>query len=529
MKNILKFAAVLNALVLFPWLMHGQGAGYHDRVLNFLGRPMAGRTVTVCSVPATVGPTGACTPVVNTFTNTTLTAPAGGNASVLTDRLGNFQFYLPPNNYCYTVTGSGWVNSSANPCYPFSVSAVPGSSPAAPPGLTSCTLNGVYVVGTPCYTTVQSAITAACAAGGGTVFLPPGSYPNNAPFTLCSNLNLIGSGRAQPDVVSCPTTITTTITSGDLFPITNMTDIRLSDFCIKNTAASGANAALRLNFGQRVVAERLYIYGPFAAGIQLNTSATSAASTIWNNFRDIHISGLAPNGAGCLLDSADATDKVINNNYFYNVSCTGGSGGAGIKLTSSGVNQVINEDVFFSGELYAPGGTAFLVTKMATRGVTCVECNIEGSATGFSKAAGNTVTFVGGNLSANAANVVDAQPEFTSFLNTNVGGIVQQWSVTPQGGMSIDGLGLNGSAISNSINGASGWTLKVASSTVATVNTGSFALNQPLDNASSVFANLGTPANGRQVYCSDCKIQKNCAGGGTGAFAKRIGGSWICN
>src|ERR1700694_2027373 len=416
MKNLVKSAAALNILLLFTSIAQGQGAGYHDRVLNFLGRPMPGRTITVCSVPATVGSTGSCTPAVNTFTDAALTAPAGGNATVLTDRLGNFQFYLAPNNYCYTVTGHGRRNTSANSCYPFAIPIVPGSLPAFT-ALTSCTTNGVYIAGSTCYTTLQSAITAACAAGGGTVFLPPGSYPNNAPFTLCSNLNLIGSGRAQADVVSCPATITTTITSGDLFPITNMTDIHLSDFCIKNTAASGANAALRLNFGQRVVAERLYIYGPFAAGIQLNTSSTSAGSTIWNNFRDIHISGLATNGIGCLLDSADATDKVINNNYFYNVSCAGGSGGAGIKLTSSGVNQVINEDVFFSGEVYAPGGTAFLVTKMATRGVTCIECNIEGSATGFSKALGNSVIFLGGNLSANTTNVVDSQPEFTSFLS----------------------------------------------------------------------------------------------------------------
>jgi|SRR5579859_2472532 len=395
--------------------------------------------------------------------------------------------------------------------------------------VTSCTTNGVYIAGSPCYATAQSAITAACAAGGGTVFLPPGAYPQNTPFTLCSNLNLIGAGRGQPDVALCPATITTTITSGDLFPITNMADIRLSDFCIKNTATAGANAAMRLNYGQRVVAERLYIFGPFAAGIQLNSSSTSAGSTIWNNFRDIHISGLAPNGIGCLFDSTDATSKVINNNYFYNVNCTGGSGGVGIKLTNSKPNQVINENVFFSGEIQASGGTAFLLTAMATRGVTCIECNIEGSKTGFSKAAGNTAIFVGGNLSANDINVVDAQPAFTSFLNTNVGGTVQQWSVTPQGGMDIDGLGLNGSAISNSINGAPGWTLKVASSTVATVNPGSFALTQPLDNASSTFANLGTPNNGRQVYCSDCKIQKHCASGGTGAFAKRINGEWICN
>src|SRR5258708_30719772 len=104
--KIFKFAAALNALLFFfPAAMQGQGVGYHDRILSSRGRPVAGRTITVCSVPATVGSTGSCTPVVNTFTDAALTLPAGGNSAVRTNLLGNFQFYLPPNSYCYTVTG----------------------------------------------------------------------------------------------------------------------------------------------------------------------------------------------------------------------------------------------------------------------------------------------------------------------------------------------------------------------------------------------------------------------------------------
>ena len=118
---------------------------------------------------------------------------------VHTNVLGNFQFYLAPGSYCYTVTGVGMVNTSANTCYPFASPIVPGSSLAFN-AISSCTMNGVYVVGPPCYATVQAALTAACAAGGGTIFLPPGSYPTDAPFTLCSDINLIGAGWGQPDV-----------------------------------------------------------------------------------------------------------------------------------------------------------------------------------------------------------------------------------------------------------------------------------------------------------------------------------------
>ena len=42
-------------------------------------------------------------------------------------------------------------------------------------------------------------------------------------------------------------------------------------------------------------------------------------------------------------------------------------------------------------------------------------------------------------------------------------------------------------------------------------------------------ANLGAPPNGTFAYCSDCTIANPCAGGGTGALAKRLNGVWVCN
>lgn len=44
------------------------------------------------------------------------------------------------------------------------------------------------------------------------------------------------------------------------------------------------------------------------------------------------------------------------------------------------------------------------------------------------------------------------------------------------------------------------------------------------------FANLGTPSNnGVMVYCNNCTIANPCATGGSGAFAKRLNGVWVCN
>jgi hypothetical protein len=43
------------------------------------------------------------------------------------------------------------------------------------------------------------------------------------------------------------------------------------------------------------------------------------------------------------------------------------------------------------------------------------------------------------------------------------------------------------------------------------------------------FANLSTPINGTFYYCNDCTVANPCAGGGTGALAKRLNGVWVCN
>ena len=45
----------------------------------------------------------------------------------------------------------------------------------------------------------------------------------------------------------------------------------------------------------------------------------------------------------------------------------------------------------------------------------------------------------------------------------------------------------------------------------------------------TTFATLGAPANGTIKYCSNCTIANPCAGGGTGAIAKRLNGVWVCN
>lgn len=339
--------------------------------------------------------------------------------------------------------------------------------------------------------TISAALTALPSTGGTIYFA--GTIAQNTALTLKSNVNIIGIGNGQADSVTPPAMITTTLGSGDLFYLNGFNDCLLANFAIKNTGSAGANAAIRLTAAQRNVIQNIYISGPFLVGVQLDSSASAAASCIWNQFSNIHTTGLTTNGIGLLLDSKDASAKVINSNFFYNFQATGGTSGCGIKLTNSGVhNQVINENVFWASEASASGGTALLVDQGSTRGCVFIDLNAEGSTTGLNKAISNTLTFVGGNFSSNSgSNVTDAQSAFTVFIGTNVGGTVQAFSVTPVGDMQIDGIGINASPSSNAINGATGWKLKASGTDVLTVNSGSAAFSQPLTGANMVSASAG--------------------------------------
>jgi hypothetical protein len=54
-------------------------------------------------------------------------------------------------------------------------------------------------------------------------------------------------------------------------------------------------------------------------------------------------------------------------------------------------------------------------------------------------------------------------------------------------------------------------------------------INSQFQLRNTPFASLGTPPNGTFTYCNNCKAANPCAGGGTGAFAKRLNGGWVCN
>lgn len=68
---------------------------------------------------------------------------------------------------------------------------------------------------------------------------------------------------------------------------------------------------------------------------------------------------------------------------------------------------------------------------------------------------------------------------------------------------------------------------------VGSLFTAGWVTTQTTRYSGVTFANIGTTpsgtTNGTVLYCSDCTVASPCAGAGTGAIAKRLNGSWVCN
>ena len=319
------------------------------------------------------------------------------------------------------------------------------------------------------YTTIQQAINA-CPANGGTVFLPPGTYAVNAPLTLRDGIRIIGSGCGAIGRFSGlgVTQITTTLTTGALFPITQLEGLYFSDFAVFNSA-SGSAACFLFNYGQYVTIERFCIYGGFAVGMQFNPVV--AGSNIFNHIKDGLISTSPANSICILLDSQSSLSAVNNSNQFDNLACIGGTGGTGISIIGSGGgNQFCNENSFRASEFTAASGTGISVQN--GRDNLFLGCTVENCTLGV--ALGTTsfgTTLLACELAGNTTQVADTG--IRTFITGNIGGTVQVFGVSQTGSVRCNSLtmGSNTSDIgTNSINVPNGTSIYAAGNIVANLN-----------------------------------------------------------
>ncbi|MGH9682166.1 MAG: hypothetical protein ACRD4S_00930 [Candidatus Acidiferrales bacterium] len=130
MKNLPLIVALL-------WAMPALAQGYHYQniALGPLGHPVSTATITVCAAGATGTP---CSPTTPIFSDAALSLPKQNPFT--SDGLGNFDFYVAPGSYVFTITGE---EVSAGQSYAITVPCVPNTLAAGCGGSGSGGPNGV--------------------------------------------------------------------------------------------------------------------------------------------------------------------------------------------------------------------------------------------------------------------------------------------------------------------------------------------------------------------------------------------------
>lgn len=168
---------------------------------------------------------------------------------------------------------------------------------------------------------VQNAITAAAAVGGGTVFLPPGTYLINAALTIASSpasVSVVGSSRGVSIIKSSSST-------ANAFTVTSVGVVSFRQFTIA-AATSSSGSGISVATGGNIVVDTVAISG-FAKGIATTASALYAQ----NALVDGSTAGLAQTGT--------STATVVGGQF------TSGSGSGITLATGAPVLQIIGASV----------------------------------------------------------------------------------------------------------------------------------------------------------------------------------------
>lgn len=264
-------------------------------------------------------------------------------------------------------------------------------------------------------------------------------------------------------------------------------------------------------------------------GIHVGT-ASVAAQFIEN---EIETLGTFTGSNGSLLDidgttGSHAADTIIERNSFQVVN----------GITADGIRINYSDRAYIAGNRFGRGATtSHDITVTANASDTTIGHNIWASGSPYTSMVNNAGTrtqasfvFPGVGQFVLPNNLyygsLDETGGVQSLIKQNTSGQTVVFGYRSQGAM----LGANGSTslYDGTATQNLGLTVSSAAST-APVNTTVTTVGQ-LNIRATAFASLpGSPTNGTMLFCNDCTIANPCAGGGTGALAKRLNGVWVCN
>jgi hypothetical protein len=391
---------------------------------------------------------------------------------------------------------------------------------------------------------------------GGTIILPAGTFQlDGTTITLSNGVTLRGQGGNNNTGTRLQTTSATanvvTVTTGEPVHIESIA------FTSSVTRTGGAYIRLQGNGGSSTIRDLLMLGHHY--GIEAATgSNTDISDCVFYGARSADIFW---NNGGTVL--ADAGAQTISKNLFVGGAVDKTAiaiwirSGGGPRITGNkflgdsagvpGLSMAYAAQLFLDW-VVAPSSSIMPITSNSFDGGANYKVLLNSAAGqgGYSQIQIVGNQFIGGDVvslgletgGANPAAIREVVVTGNTFVatpgslaailtngteNTHITGNTFAFygGGTAPTAISIGSLSTNTLIGVNQYNSPLSWAATISNASTTTRIDDRTAL--PLSRLP------GTVANGSLMYCSDCVVAASCAAGGTGAFAKRLNGAWVCN
>jgi hypothetical protein len=373
---------------------------------------------------------------------------------------------------------------------------------------------------------LQAAINAAQAVGG-TVYLPAGIYRVTSPVQITNKVAIVGDNSRS-------SILWTNSTTTGVVAINTTDSVILRDLQFGGPTNATAGSLVSItggtpygNVGSKIL--NCLFYGGYD---QLNVDAAISLIVEGNRFGTCARYQLRLNNSY----NPDYSGVLVAGNSFSD------STGAGIHIDGICGVRIVHNYFLFGSNAIEMSYTADVTTggmviannffdQFSTSAITLTQSGSGGFSSVIIR--GNHMSAASGNnrkmisISGNFSGLIDGNSIGCTFGQSGEVGI---YVATARGVWSIanNTIAACGTAISatpgNDLVSISNNSYYWMASTPIVGNSYTRVTETNL-----TYANLGAWANGSLVYCTDCTVAATCASGGTGAFAKRINGTWVCS
>lgn len=350
---------------------------------------------------------------------------------------------------------------------------------------------------------IQAVLTAVSATGG-IVYFPQGTYKITATLTMGSNVLIFGAGPTASVIKGALGTA--------LLQSTN-TSTRYYGWGIRDLTFDNTNRATAGGIGinlKNISSAHLSHVVIQNVALGLNFDGTGGGC-FYNNLYDVNVLTVT---TGAIFTT------LANENHWYGGRVSDSTLGIDVDGNTNNQFHGIAIEVFTTGVRIANTAVTQYTSLIGIR----LE-NVPTSGTGITISANGQSTEIIGPLFAGLTTNLTNNDATAMLLSGERNGTFQT------GRLNIGNVfgDTSYNAIMYSDASAIVRFRNTTDSGYADVDMKDAIVRTNILSVGRAFAALGTPSNGTMTYCSDCTIANPCAGGGTGAIAKRLNGAWVCN